>query len=191
MASASSGSRLPDLLTAARIALVPILLWLLARVRGPEPLDPGRLAAVGTYFAMGLSDLLDGFLARRMGTTSDRGAMLDAAADKLATLAPLFYWALVRPDAFAPVPLWLPVTIFVLDAVLVASLVRARLAGATSPEARHNQAGRAATLIAFLLVGGITAGMPGTLVLPAGVLLVGLRGLAVAGYLWSWALSPG
>ncbi|MGD2071557.1 MAG: CDP-alcohol phosphatidyltransferase family protein [Gemmatimonadota bacterium] len=191
MAPASRGTRLPDLLTATRIVLVPVLLWLIARVRSPELLDPARLTAVGTYFAMGLSDLLDGLLARRMGATSDRGAMLDAAADKLATLAPLFYWALVRPDAFAPVPLWLPVTIFLLDGVLVASLVRARLVRATPPEARHNQTGRAATLIAFLLVGGIAAGMPAVLVLPAGVLLVGLRLLAVAAYLRSWALSPG
>lgn len=177
--------RVPDLLTAGRLVLVPVLVGLLVLVDRPEPTAPLRLAAVGMLVVLAASDWLDGYLARRMGTVSRRGAFLDAAADKLATLTPLFYWALFRPAAFPRVPLWLPAGLLLLDVVMGALWQWTRRRG-PEPPAAHNDAGRITTLIVFLLVGGVTLGIPGDVVLVAGVLALVSRAVAVTQYALSW-----
>jgi CDP-diacylglycerol--glycerol-3-phosphate 3-phosphatidyltransferase len=70
--------QLPNQLTAARIAAVPVLCLLIAL--GPSPL---RWLALVLYVAAAITDWLDGFLARRMNMQSDLGKMLDPIADKL------------------------------------------------------------------------------------------------------------
>jgi CDP-diacylglycerol--glycerol-3-phosphate 3-phosphatidyltransferase len=45
-----------------------------------------RWAAVGVYLLAGLTDILDGFLARKLGEVSAAGAMLDLLADRLMML---------------------------------------------------------------------------------------------------------
>ena len=81
--------QLPNLLSSLRIALVPVLLWLAWNDH------PTVFLAT---FAFSLStDLLDGYLARRMRTGSELGAKLDSWGD-LATYAafPLCAWWLFR-----------------------------------------------------------------------------------------------
>ncbi|MEQ1770925.1 MAG: CDP-alcohol phosphatidyltransferase family protein, partial [Devosia sp.] len=80
---------LPNQLTLARIAAIPVIVVLL--VIGWDWL---RWIALFIYIAAAITDWLDGFLARRMGTNSDLGKMLDPIADKLlvgATLLMLVY----------------------------------------------------------------------------------------------------
>ena len=66
---------LPNAITLARIALVPPLGWLLAQGH--------YRAALVLAVVAGLSDALDGLLARRFGWRSDLGGLLDPMADKL------------------------------------------------------------------------------------------------------------
>jgi cardiolipin synthase len=69
----------PNALSAARLAGVPVFLWL---VLGPRTTQTD-LIAVGILAAAGLSDWLDGKLARMLNQASRLGQLLDPAADRL------------------------------------------------------------------------------------------------------------
>ena len=69
----------PNVLSAARLAGVPVFLWL---VIGPRTAETDIIAAALLGFA-GISDWLDGKLARMLNQTSRLGQLLDPAADRL------------------------------------------------------------------------------------------------------------
>jgi CDP-diacylglycerol--glycerol-3-phosphate 3-phosphatidyltransferase len=95
---------LPNLLSGLRIALVPVLLWLAWS---------GHPTVFLVLFAFSLStDLLDGYLARRMRTGSELGAKLDSWGD-LATYAvfPLCAWWLFRDQVMSQLLFVIPALI--------------------------------------------------------------------------------
>lgn len=94
----------PNLLSLLRIALLPLLIYLLT---DPGPLY-GILAAI-TFFIASLTDFFDGYLARRHGQTSTLGKFLDPLADKLLVTAALVM--LVAIDRSPRVPAWIVVVI--------------------------------------------------------------------------------
>ena len=69
---------LPNLLTLSRIAAIPLLVVLMA-LRGPAT----DLAACVVFAVAGITDFLDGRIARDRRQTSNFGRMLDPIADKL------------------------------------------------------------------------------------------------------------
>lgn len=77
---------LPNLLTMGRIAVIPLVLWLLDN---GTPHD--CLVAAFVYSAAAVTDLLDGYLARRMNIVSVLGKFLDPLADKLLVMASLVW----------------------------------------------------------------------------------------------------
>jgi CDP-diacylglycerol--glycerol-3-phosphate 3-phosphatidyltransferase len=77
---------LPNILTMARIVMIPIFLVFLDR---NTPTD-GVIAAL-IYTAAAITDLLDGWLARKMGVVSVLGKFLDPLADKLIVMAALVW----------------------------------------------------------------------------------------------------
>lgn len=77
---------LPNLLTMGRIAIIPVVLFLLDR---GSPEDCVWAALV--YSAAAITDLLDGWLARKMNIVSVLGKFLDPLADKLLVMASLVY----------------------------------------------------------------------------------------------------
>src|SRR5262249_16414953 len=77
---------LPNLLTFGRILVIPIVILLIDR---GSPCD--LLWAAVVYSAAALTDLIDGWLARRMGVVSVLGKFLDPLADKLLVMASLIY----------------------------------------------------------------------------------------------------
>ena len=108
-----SGSRinLPNVITLARIAVCPVLFWL--------ALGPGagaRFGAFVLFVAAALSDVWDGYLARRHGWITDMGKLLDPIADKLllvSTFVP-FYMISHRSGTENDVPFWGPLPFWVL-----------------------------------------------------------------------------
>jgi cardiolipin synthase (CMP-forming) len=70
----------PNLLSMLRLAGVPLFLWL---VLGPEE----DWLALGVLMLSGITDFLDGYLARKLGQTSVLGQVLDPVADRLYILA--------------------------------------------------------------------------------------------------------
>jgi len=74
---------LPNLLTYARIAAVPVVVGLMY---WQSILDGGlwiRWIALGVFIVAGITDVLDGYFARMYGQQSSLGRMLDPIADKL------------------------------------------------------------------------------------------------------------
>jgi len=74
---------IPNAISAARIAGVPVFLWL---VLGPRTATADDWA-VGILMAAGLSDWLDGKIARALNQGSRLGQVLDPAADRLYIVA--------------------------------------------------------------------------------------------------------
>ena len=98
--------QLPNLLTLVRIALVAPIVWSIW-------FRDYRLALT-LFVVAGVSDLLDGFLARRFGWQSDLGATLDPLADKLLVVA---LAALLTVQGH--LPLWLALVVVVRDLVIM------------------------------------------------------------------------
>src|SRR6202000_1157733 len=65
---------IPNIITLARIILVPVIVW--AIVSSQMEL------AFAVFVIAGVSDAVDGFLAKRFHMTSELGALLDPLADK-------------------------------------------------------------------------------------------------------------
>jgi cardiolipin synthase len=74
---------IPNAISVARLAGVPVFLWLVLGLRT----QAGDAWAVALLIAAGLSDWLDGKVARALGQTSKLGQALDPAADRLYIVA--------------------------------------------------------------------------------------------------------
>ena len=70
---------IPNLISAARLAGVPVFLWLVLGVRS----EAGDWWALAVLAAASLSDWLDGKIARALNQQSRLGELLDPAADRL------------------------------------------------------------------------------------------------------------
>lgn len=77
---------LPNILTMARIAIIPLVILLLDR---GSPRDCFWAAII--YAGAALTDMLDGYLARKRGLVSVLGKFLDPLADKLIVMATLVW----------------------------------------------------------------------------------------------------
>lgn len=96
----------PNILSALRLLAAPFAAWLI--VAGHDT------AALAVFAAAGLSDGLDGFIARRWGVTSNFGAWLDPLADKL-----LMLFSLSALYIAGATPLWLVGIVVARDVAIV------------------------------------------------------------------------
>ncbi len=101
-----SFSQLPNLITLSRIALVPVLILMLK--------DREYAAALAVFFLAGLSDGLDGLIAKRFGLRSQLGAVLDPLADKI-----LLVTSYMMLTIQGLVPFWLMLTVVFRDLLIV------------------------------------------------------------------------
>ena len=74
---------LPNLISLVRLGCIPVFLWLLFSVED-------RWAAALLLGALGASDWVDGFIARRFNQVSELGKILDPTADRLMLLVGIF-----------------------------------------------------------------------------------------------------
>ncbi|GLK78719.1 CDP-diacylglycerol--glycerol-3-phosphate 3-phosphatidyltransferase [Methylopila turkensis] len=162
---------LPNLLTYARIAAVPVVVGCLY-----AEADIYRWCAVGLFMVAAITDFLDGYLARAWAQQSPLGRMLDPIADKLLVSACLLMLCAI--GTIEDWSLWAAVVILCRE-VLVSGL-REFLAElrVSVPVTRLAKYKTTAQLIA---VGFLLAGPAGDKVLP-GVTAVGL------GLLWFSAI---
>ncbi len=101
---------LPNLLTGLRLAAAPATAGLLVA---------GHFnAAFGIFAAAGLSDAVDGFLAKRFNMSSRLGSILDPAADKALMLAGFLTLAFLDD-----VPVWLSALVLARDVLIVAGIL--------------------------------------------------------------------
>lgn len=110
-------------ITVARIALVPVFVWL-AYTRT----DEGAIAALIVFGVAALSDRIDGQLARKHHMVSRLGEFLDPTADKLLVGAALY--VLVDVHEF---PLWAALVIAVREVAVQILRTRIVATGGTLP----------------------------------------------------------
>lgn len=99
--------QLPNTITGLRLAMAPVLPWLL--VAGHYR------CALAVALAAGLSDALDGLVAKRYGWQTRFGSLLDPIADKL-----MLGLAMLGLVWVQMLPVWLVALVLVRDAVIVA-----------------------------------------------------------------------
>jgi CDP-diacylglycerol--glycerol-3-phosphate 3-phosphatidyltransferase len=92
---------IPNILTMARIAAIPLLSVLLM-----TPTQSAGFWAAAVFSLASITDWLDGYLARRMGIVTIFGKFLDPIADKLIVMA-----ALIMILPFGRVPAWMVLVI--------------------------------------------------------------------------------
>jgi cardiolipin synthase len=101
---------IPNLITLGRILLVPVVVWAITA-------GEMRIAFL-LFLAAGISDAVDGFLAKRFGMTTKLGAYLDPLADKAMLVS--IYVALGIIEA---IPRWLVILVVSRDIMIVSAVI--------------------------------------------------------------------
>jgi cardiolipin synthase (CMP-forming) len=111
---------IPNLITLGRIILVPVVVWAITL---------GQMrAAFLLFLAAGVSDAVDGFLAKRFHMASELGAYLDPLADKALIVS--IYVALGIADAL---PISLVILVVSRDIMIISGFMLAWLVGRPMP----------------------------------------------------------
>jgi len=172
--------QIPNLLTVARMLLsLPITFMLLGERYSP---------ALLLFAVAGISDALDGFLARRFAWISRLGSMLDPLADKLLLVTAYLCLTLVQV-----LPWWLTLLILLRDLLILIGAACYRLLVGRL-EFRPSWLGKCSTVAQIILIIAVLLELS---LLPAFalvreplVLLVAALALASgAHYVWRWSLN--
>jgi cardiolipin synthase (CMP-forming) len=107
---------IPNLITLGRILLVPIVVWAIA--------SGAMWIAFVLFLGAGLSDAVDGYLAKRFHMTTELGAYLDPLADK--TLIVSIYITL---GINGLIPGWLVILVVSRDIMIVGAVMLSWLVG--------------------------------------------------------------
>ena len=101
---------IPNIITLGRIILVPVIVWAIASNQ--------MEIAFAIFVIAGVSDAVDGFLAKRFNMSSELGALLDPLADK-ALLVSIY----VALGIWGAVPRWIVILIVSRDFMIVAAVI--------------------------------------------------------------------
>jgi cardiolipin synthase len=101
---------IPNIITLGRILLVPIVVWAIASAQ--------MEIAFAAFVIAGVSDAVDGFLAKRFNMASELGAMLDPLADKALLVS--IYMAL---GIWGAVPRWIVILVVSRDIMIVSAVI--------------------------------------------------------------------
>jgi cardiolipin synthase len=173
---------LPNLITVARILSVPVVVWAIT--------SGEMLFAFIVFLAAGISDAVDGFLAKRFGWTTELGAYLDPLADKALIVS--IYIALGISEA---VPRWLVILvvsrdIMIIGAVMLSWLVDKPVAVKPLLVSKLNTA--AQIIFAGLVLGSLGLRFnPGWLLHVMMALVAALTLLSVGAYVREWMRHMG
>lgn len=105
---------IPNLLTFMRMALIPVFASLLFYQH--------EIWALAIFVLAGVSDGIDGFLARRFGQESELGTIIDPIADKLLMTTAFIILTIpnvLPPVRHLPVPFWVTITVIGRDVLIL------------------------------------------------------------------------
>ena len=168
---------IPNIITALRFLLVPPVIILLLQER--------FTAALIVFGVAGLSDWLDGFLARRFDWRSRLGGIMDPLADKLLVVS-----SFVTLGWLGLIPAWLVLLVILRDLVIIAGATFYHMRieqfdAEPSVASKLNTAAQVLLVLAVLYSSGIQA-------LPVMLMDVLLYGVLVTtlwsgfDYVWTW-----
>jgi cardiolipin synthase (CMP-forming) len=104
------GMTIPNLITIMRLILVPLIIVMLTQGRW--------MAALTLFVIAGVSDAIDGFIAKRFNMSSELGAYLDPIADK-ALLVSIY----VTLAVIGVLPVWIVVLVVSRDVMIVSAIL--------------------------------------------------------------------
>src|SRR3954451_16321033 len=142
---AAGAMSIPNLITLARILPVPVVVWAIASNQ--------MLFAFMLFAAAGVSDAVDGFLAKRFGMASELGAYLDPLADKVLIVS--IYISLGIVDGL---PRWLVILVVSRDLLIVGGVLFSWLLGKPVSVKPH-PVSKVNTAAQLLLVGLVLASL--------------------------------
>jgi cardiolipin synthase len=131
---------LPNFLTLIRIVLIPFFLVLLA--------SQLYFDALLVFILGGVTDALDGFIARRMNQKTSLGAILDPVADKLLLMS-----SFIMLGMMGGIPLWLVVLVVSRDTVILVGYVAISFLLDERLEVQPTIAGKLSTVFQLVTVG--------------------------------------
>jgi cardiolipin synthase len=129
----------PNLLSIARLLLVPLLVWLIV--------DGRTVAATILLGLQGVTDFFDGYIARATGQVTDLGTLLDPVSDRVLVMATIV--ALILADTL---PVWLGAPVLARDAAISVVFLGLSRRGFGGPKVRR--VGKTAT---FALLAALPA----------------------------------
>ena len=161
---------LPNALTVFRILALPFCAWALFQKDGQDP--TWQIIAWSSFFIVGMTDVLDGRIARKRNQISNFGIILDPIADKafIAT-------ALVGLSILGKMPLWVTAVILIREigvTILRFVVIKREVISA-------NRGGKLKSLLQNFSVGFYILPLPTYLYLPRDILL----GVAIALTVWT------
>jgi CDP-diacylglycerol--glycerol-3-phosphate 3-phosphatidyltransferase len=161
---------LPNALTIFRILALPFCAWALFQEEGKDP--TWQIIAWLMFFVVGMTDVLDGRIARKRNQISNFGIILDPIADKafIAT-------ALIGLSVLGKIPWWVTILILLREVgvtILRFAVIKREVISA-------NRGGKIKSLLQNFSVGFYILPLPEYLFLPRDILL----GLAVALTIWT------
>ena len=111
---------IPNIITLVRILLVPFIVWAIAS-------NELEIAFI-IFIAAGISDAIDGFLAKRFNMSSELGALLDPLADKALLVS--IYMSL---GIWGAIPRWIVILVVSRDIMIVGAVIVSWLFGKPIP----------------------------------------------------------
>jgi cardiolipin synthase len=175
----------PNAISLARLFAVPVAVWLILRGRYD--------IAFWLFVAAGISDGIDGYLARRLDARTELGRYLDPLADKM-----LLVSTYVALAVAAEMPTWVVILVVSRDVMIVGGFILAAIVGYPL-DVRPSMLSKANTLVQFVFAGLVLArhglGLAGLLtpeVMLVSAAVVAATTLASgAGYVVTWVRHVG
>ncbi|MSZ88128.1 MAG: CDP-alcohol phosphatidyltransferase family protein [Actinobacteria bacterium] len=131
---------IPNAITVVRLALLPVFVWLLLS-------QHNRAAAAILLGAIGATDWVDGWFARRFDQVSNVGKVLDPVADRM-----LFFVSIIAIIIDGGAPIWFCVAVLAREIVIsIATLVLAALGARRIDVTWFGKAGTFGLMFAFPL----------------------------------------
>lgn len=160
----------PNLFTFLRLCCLPIFLWVLFGL-------DNRAAAAWMLGALGATDWVDGYLARRLGQVSEFGKVFDPTVDRL-----LFIVAITAIIIDGSIPLWFAVAVMARE-IFVGAMMAIATVFFGMPRIDVTWWGKTATFLLMFAVPGFLMGnsqMPGADGFTVAAWILGIPGLALS-----------
>jgi len=134
---------IPNLLTLSRIILIPLFLYLIF-----TPTIEHRIWALVIFVIASLTDLLDGWTARKLKQETETGKFLDPLADKFLVISALIAFLFLDPF----IPLWMVIVIIARDLLITLMRYLAIKKGTSLRTSRLGKVKTAFQMISIILI---------------------------------------
>lgn len=169
---------IPNLLTTFRLLLVPVFVWFFWSDR-----EDALMMALFIYLLAGVTDVLDGFIARRYQLVTKIGTVLDPLADKMMLMTALVCLFLKSLIPLIVLLIMLLKELFLILAAIVLFFSKDKVV------IPANKLGKAATLLFTLTVALLLMQVPPWITMLLIILAIGMKLIAFSSYVKTYFQS--